>query len=124
MDLLEQAPVSKIEPKGPDDEELKDLIDTLASKVAKYGITYEELVKKMVQDMKDTHGREPQDISFIEEGNPFNEYYRHEVYNVYIFLAVKGSSSRSSNVWCLWVITKVEINLSPFRCQLLKFIYC
>ena len=85
MDLLEQAPVSEIEPKGPDDEEFKDLIDTLASKVAKYGITYEELVKKMVQDMKDTHGREPQDISFIEEGNPFNEYYRHEVYNVYIF---------------------------------------
>ena len=85
MDLLRQSSVSENEPKGPDDEGLKDLIDNMASKVAKYGITYEELMKKMVQDMKDRQDREPQDISFIEEGKPFNEYYRHEVYNVYIF---------------------------------------
>lgn len=67
------------EPKGPDDEGLKELIDNMAVKVAKYGITYEDLVKKIVQDMKDTQGPQPQDISFIEEGKPFNDYYRHEV---------------------------------------------
>ena len=69
------------EPKGPDDKVFKDLIDNMATKVAKYGITYEDLVRKIVQDMKDTQGSQPHDISFFEEGKPFNDYYRHEVHS-------------------------------------------
>ena len=61
------------EPKSPDDEGLKELIDDLASKVAKFGIKFEEIVKTM-QDLKDKY-----DLSFIEEGKPFNDYYRHKV---------------------------------------------
>ena len=61
------------EPKSPDDEGLKELIDDLASKVAKFGIKFEEIVKSM-QELKDKY-----DLSFIEEGKPFNAYYRHKV---------------------------------------------
>ena len=61
------------EPKSPDDEGLKDLIDDLASNVAKWGIKFEEIVKSM-QDLNDKY-----DLSFIEEGKPYNDYYRHKV---------------------------------------------
>ena len=63
----------EMEPKSPDDEGLKDLIDDLASNVAKWGIKFEEIVKTM-QDLNDKY-----DLSFIEEGKPFNDYYRHKV---------------------------------------------
>ena len=80
MDLL-GIKAREEEPKGPDDKGFKDLIDNMATKVAKYGISYEDLVKKIVQDKKDTQGSQPHDISFIEEGKPFNDYYRHEVHS-------------------------------------------
>ena len=80
MDLLE-IKAREEEPKGPDDKGFKDLIDNMAAKVAKYGITYEDLVRKIVQDMKDTQGSQPHDISFFEDRKPFNDYYRHEVHS-------------------------------------------
>ena len=68
------------EPKSPDDEGLKDLIDDLASNVAKWGIKFEEIVKTM-QDLNDKY-----DLSFIEEGKPFNDYYRHKVCFMFFFV--------------------------------------
>lgn len=57
------------EPKAPDDKKLKDMIETLAIKVAEYGKEFEKKFKE----------RQGKKTPFLEEGKEFNDYYKHRV---------------------------------------------
>ena len=58
------------EPKAPDDEKKKDMIETLALNVAQHGKDFEKKFKE----------RRGKKIPFLEEGKEFNDYYKHRVY--------------------------------------------
>lgn len=61
------------EPKSPEDKQLKAVIDDLAEKVAKYGKTFEKLVKE-------SNAKQNQyDLSFLKQGKEYNDYYKYKV---------------------------------------------
>ena len=59
------------EPKSPDDDNTKKLVESLAKNVAKHG-------KKFEKRFKERHAVKSE-LSFLDEGNEFYEYYQHRV---------------------------------------------
>ena len=62
-------------PKAPEDEKTKDLIETLAKNVAKHGKVFEK-------KFKEKQGKNS-NVSFLDEGKEFNDYYKHRV-NIFL----------------------------------------
>ena len=58
-------------PKAPEDEKTKDLIETLAKNVAKHG----QILEKKFKEKRGNNST----VSFLDEGEEFNDYYKHRV---------------------------------------------